>query len=74
MSEPFAARYLSISPTTLRQSGPAPKRQGRRVLYDRHDLDRWADRLGDQPLDEMAAAAESAEVERAFMERRRGTN
>lgn len=49
MAEPEAARYLSIGTTMLRMHGPRPKRLGRRVLYDRHDLDCWADRLLEQP-------------------------
>lgn len=68
----LASRYLSISATTLRDHGPAPKRHGRRVLYDIHDLDRWADRLDGQPLDESAEADEAAEVERRFFKERNG--
>jgi hypothetical protein len=71
MSEPLAAEYLSIGTTTLRTDGPEPKRYGRRVLYDRHDLDRWADRLGGQPLDVPEQLREAAEVERRFLEKRR---
>lgn len=71
LSSPLAAAYLSISETTLREHGPQPKRQGRRVLYDRQDLDRWADRLDGQPLDESAEQDEAAEVERRFLEKRR---
>jgi len=71
MDEPMAAAYLSIGTTTLRACGPGPKRQGRRVLYDRRDLDRWADRLNDQPLDEREEQEEAAEVERRFLEKRR---
>lgn len=74
MSEPVAASYLSLSPSTLRAAGPEPKRHGRRVLYDRRDLDRWADSLNDQPLDASERKAEAAEVERRFMEKRRGRN
>lgn len=75
MSEPLAARYLSIGTTTLRARGPAPKRNGGRVLYDRRDLDRWADHLDDQPLTPQAEVDESAEAERKFLEkRRRGQN
>jgi hypothetical protein len=74
MSEPDAAAYLSIGKTLLRTRGPAPKKLGRRVLYDRRDLDRWADNLNDQPLDEEAEQAEAAEVERKFLEARRGRN
>lgn len=72
MDEPLAARYLSIGVTNLRENGPAPKRHGRRRLYDRNDLDRWADRLDGQPLDAKAQQEEAAEVERRFLERRRG--
>lgn len=68
MDEPQAAEYLSIGKTMLRDHGPTPKRLGRRVLYDRRDLDRWADRLGEQPLDEGAEQAEAKEVERRFLE------
>lgn len=74
MSEPLAARYLSISPSNLREHGPEPKRHGRRVLYDIRDLDRWADALGDMPMDERDEEAEAKEVERRFLERRRGQN
>lgn len=70
MDEPLAARYLSIGTTTLREHGPQPKRYGRRRLYDRRDLDRWADRLGEQPLDDKAREEEAAEEERRFFERR----
>lgn len=74
MSEPMAADYLSIGTTTLRARGPAPKRYGKRRLYDRRDLDRWADRLGEQPLDERQREEEAAEVERRFLEKRRARN
>ena len=70
----LAAAYVSLSETTLRAKGPTAKKYGKRVLYDRHDLDRWADRLDGQPLDEKDELEESAEVERRFMERRRGKN
>lgn len=70
MSEPLAAEYLSIGVTTLRERGPQPKRHGKRRLYDRRDLDRWADHLGDQPLDGGELVAESKEIERRFLEKR----
>lgn len=68
----LAAAYLSRSPTVIRERGPKPKRDGRSVLYDRHDLDRWADSLGDQPLSQREREEEAKEVERRFLERRRG--
>lgn len=71
MNEPMAADYLSIGVTTLRERGPAPKRHGRRRLYDRLDLDRWADRLDGQPLSAHEQQEEAAEVERRWRERRR---
>jgi hypothetical protein len=67
----LAAAYLSRSPTVIRERGPAPKRDGRSVLYDRHDLDRWADRLDGQPLDVRQQQEEAGEVERRFLEKRR---
>jgi hypothetical protein len=72
MDAEMAGAYLSRSATVIRERGPKPKRDGRSVLYDRRDLDRWADRLGDQPLDAGASQEEAAEVERRFMEKRRG--
>lgn len=70
MSEDLAARYLSIGTTTLREKGPKAKRHGRRVLYDIRDLDRWADALDGQPLDDAGRAKEVEEERRRFMERR----
>lgn len=69
MSITLAADYLSISPATLRERGPQAVQLGRRVLYDRVALDRWADRLSGQPLTPAETAAESREVERRFLER-----
>jgi|GEM_PF-806907 len=63
MAEPMAAAYLGIGKTTLRDSGPEPKQLGRRILYDRHDLDRWADALDGQPLDEEQKQAEGRSLE-----------
>lgn len=71
MSEPVAAAYVSLSPNTLRTLGLKPRRVGRRKLYDRHDLDRWADMVGGQPLDERQQEAEAERVERLFLEKRR---
>lgn len=70
----LAAAYLSRSPTVIRARGPKPKKDGRSVLYDRRDLDRWADRLSEQPLDEPERLKEAEEIERRFLEKRRGTN
>ncbi len=72
MSEDLAAAYLSISATMLRVHGPPPLRLGRRILFDRHHLDRWVDHLSGQPLGETEEQDEAAEVERKFLERRSG--
>jgi hypothetical protein len=71
MGEDMAAAYVSLSATTLREKGPAPARLGKRKLYDRHDLDRWADRLAGQPLTAQEMQQEASEVERRFLEKRR---
>ena len=72
MPEPMAAAYLQIGKTVLRERGPAPKRLGRTVRWDRLDLDRWTDALDGQPLSPADELAEAAEVERRFLERRNG--
>jgi hypothetical protein len=74
MGVDLASAYLGLSATTLRAKGPAPKEYGKRRLYDRIDLDRWADRLGGQPLTVPEQQAEAAEVERRFLEKRRARN
>lgn len=63
MPEPMAAAYLGIGKTTLRDSGPKPKNLGRRILYDRRDLDRWADALSGQPLDDRQREEEGRSIE-----------
>lgn len=58
----MAASYVGIGKTMLGLHGPQPKRIGGRVVYDRHDLDRWADALGGQPLDAGTRAAEGGDI------------
>ena len=72
MSVKLAAAYLSISPGSLRERGPQALQLGRRVLYDRIALDRWADHLSGQPLSPTEEEAESREVERRFLEKLKG--
>ena len=72
MSAPLAAAYLSIGETTLRTQGPQPKRLGARVLWDRGDLDRWADALGGGPLDESQRAGEAGDILRRVQSRMQG--
>lgn len=73
LSEPAAAEYLSLSPTTLRTLGVKVRRVGRRVLYDIKDLDLYVDRMDDQPpvADERSTADEEARFF-AARKRRRG--
>jgi hypothetical protein len=71
MGVDLASAYLGLSATTLRDNGPTPKAYGKRRLYDRIDLDRWADRLGGQPLTVAEQGQEASEVERRFLEKRR---
>lgn len=72
MSEPMAASYLGIGTTTLRESGIARKHIGRRVVYDRRELDRYADALDGQPLDDREREAEAGAVNFRVKERLRG--
>lgn len=71
LSIDLAAQYLSLSASTIRAEGPEPKRHDRRVLYDIRDLDRWADRLDGQPLDERQEEDEAAAFEKRWMDKRR---
>ena len=66
MGAELAARYLSIGRTLLSRLGPMPKRLGRRKLYDRRDLDQWADQLGENPQPEKL---DPKERERRFLEK-----
>ncbi|KAA5606347.1 helix-turn-helix domain-containing protein [Roseospira marina] len=44
LSEQQAAAYCGVTGETFRRHIPvAPRRLGRRVLYDRRDIDRWLD-------------------------------
>lgn len=70
MTEKFAAAYFGVSTVTFRALDIKPLRFGRRVVWDRQDLDRYADRLGKQPHSKKERLAESKEVERRFLERR----
>lgn len=76
LSEPDAAEYLSLSQTTLRTLQIRVRRIGRRKLYDVHDLDRWADRMDEQPIAPADVAEAMEDQERRFFEERanRGRN
>jgi hypothetical protein len=72
MREKLAAAYMGISGSMLRQVGPAPKKLGSCAVWDRQDLDRWADALSGQPLDLEDRQAEADEVARRVQERLNG--
>lgn len=71
MSAEMASQYLGISASMFRALDIGARNIGRRVVWDRVDLDRYADRLSDQPLSPIDRKAEASEVERQFLERRR---
>ena len=52
MTEALAAGYLSLGISALRSRGPAPRRVNARNLYDRYELDRWADDLFATPVED----------------------
>lgn len=64
-----AARYLGISPNTFRALDIVPMNIGRRVLWDRHSLDLYADQLAGKPLDPADRARASGDIEAAFLKR-----
>lgn len=69
MREAMAAAYVGISASMLRAHGPKPKKIGGCAVWDRHDLDRWADALGGQPLDDTARAEEGGAIADRVRER-----
>ena len=71
MGVDMAADYLGVSATMLEEHGPEPKRWRGRRLYDRRDLDAFADGLGGMPLEGPAARDYSRTVEQDFLEARR---
>ncbi len=62
MSVEDAADYLSSGTSSLRKYGPQPRKLGARTLYDRTDLDRFADALAGEPLDAPERAAEGDDI------------
>ena len=57
MAEPDAARYLGMSATTLRTLGLPRKELRSKRLYDRFDLDDYANTLPYEGKDDAAASA-----------------
>ena len=70
LSVELAASYVGLGVTRFEALELPCRRIGKRKLYDRLDLDRWADRLDGQPVED--AAAESKSVEERFLARRQG--
>ena len=67
----LAAQYIGVSMSTFRNLAITPQNIGACVVYDRHSLDRFADHLAGQPMTPEEQTAQSADVERAFLEKRR---
>ncbi|WP_267380536.1 MULTISPECIES: hypothetical protein [unclassified Sphingomonas] len=67
----LAAQYLGVSASTFRGLAITPQNIGACVVYDRQSLDRFADHLAGQPLTPEERSAQSADVERAFLQKRR---
>lgn len=72
MREEMAAAYVGISSSMLRERGPVPKHIGRRAVWDRNDLDRWADAIGGQPLDPAEREEEGGDIEERVRRRLNG--
>jgi hypothetical protein len=70
MNERDAADYLSIGTTLLRDLLPPRKIRGRAV-WDIRDLDRFADALSGQPLDQGASESHAQGVEQRWLDGRK---
>jgi hypothetical protein len=71
LSIELAAAYVGLGVTAFEALELPARRIGRRKLYDRNELDRWADRLDGQPVEDGGGADESKAAERRFLERRK---
>lgn len=66
LSASQAARYIGISESTLRTLGLPRRMLGTRRLYDRYDLEAFADGLEVEPGTTAALAYDQAECDRIF--------
>lgn len=66
MSAPEAARYLGLSETTLRGLGLPRRELGKRRLYDRYDLEAFANSLRYDAEETDTAGEDSDECDRLF--------
>lgn len=69
MGVSLAAAYFGICPARFRTIGIRPLRIGRRVLWDRNDLDRFIDGMTGHPVTPRSAGASAKAMERRFFER-----
>lgn len=74
MSLPLASAYFGVCAARFRALEIRPVRIGRRVLWDRHDLDRFADGMSGQPVKGADPAAAAKAMERRFFERLKNEN
>lgn len=65
----LACAYFGVCDKTFRSLGIEPRRIGRRVLWDRQDLDRWADRMAGMPSRTLDPTAGVRAMERRFFAR-----
>ncbi len=69
MGATLAAAYFGVCPATFRTIGIRPVRIGRRVLWDRNDLDGFIDNMTGGPVTARSAGASVKAMERRFFER-----
>lgn len=66
LSAPEAARYIGVSETTLRALGLPRRELGKRRLYDRYDLEAFANSLRYDAEEVDTASGERDECDRLF--------
>ncbi|MGY2735588.1 hypothetical protein [Sphingomonas sp. UYP23] len=69
MSLPLASAYFGVCAAKFRALEIRPVRIGRRVLWDRHDLDRFVDGMSGQPVMGADPVAVAKSMERRFYTR-----
>lgn len=65
----LASAYFGVCASTFRRLDIEPRRIGRRVLWDRRDLDSYADQISDPPIVPSNGTPLISEVERRFLKR-----
>lgn len=69
MSLRLACAYFGVCDKTFRSLGIAPRRIGRRVLWDRQDLDRFADGMAGTPSRSTDKASSAQAMQQRFYAR-----